>query len=112
MQTVFPLPDLLPRNLDEIKRLRELYKMSELIRRPVPTRRELPHPYVNDDESDEFEDKTINTQVENLSEKDCYHYTGDETHSLSSCHNRHYYYDHTNKPKVVKADNNNNNNNK
>lgn len=64
---VTPLPDLLPRSLDEIQHLRRLRRAAECKRKFVPPRLDLPPPYVNDDECNEFEDATINPTVENLS---------------------------------------------
>ncbi|EPY26815.1 calpain-like cysteine peptidase [Strigomonas culicis] len=64
-----PLPDLLPRNMDDIKRMRKLQKDGDSGKKHVEPRRDLPPPYVNDEECDEFEDKTIDTTVLNLSEK-------------------------------------------
>lgn len=65
-----PLPDLLPRNMKDIQKMRSLQKDGETGKKYVPPRRDLPPPYVNDDECDEFEDKTIDTAVLNLSERD------------------------------------------
>lgn len=65
-----PLPDLLPRNMNDIKRMRNLNKDGDFVKKYVAPRRDLPAPYVNDDEVDEFEDKTIDTTVLNLPEKD------------------------------------------
>uniref|UniRef100_A0A0A9XEE0 Glutamate receptor 1.3 n=1 Tax=Lygus hesperus TaxID=30085 RepID=A0A0A9XEE0_LYGHE len=65
-----PLPDLLPRTAEEIKRMREWQKLSELRQRYVSARRDLPLPYVNDDENDEFEDYTIDTTIDTLPENE------------------------------------------
>lgn len=65
-----PLPDLLPRNMNDIKKMRNIQKDGEFVKKYVAPRRDLPPPYVNDEECDEFEDKTIDTTVLNLSEKD------------------------------------------
>ncbi|RNF26390.1 calpain-like protein [Trypanosoma conorhini] len=62
-----PLPDLLPRSFDEIQRMRRMRKDAESGKKYVPPRHDLPPPYVNDDECDEFEDATISTALENLS---------------------------------------------
>ncbi|ORC84763.1 calpain-like cysteine peptidase [Trypanosoma theileri] len=62
-----PLPDLLPRNFDDIKRMRKLRKDAESGQKYVQPRHDLPAPYVNDEECDEFEDATIDTTVEYLS---------------------------------------------
>ncbi|KAG8343706.1 putative calpain-like cysteine peptidase [Trypanosoma vivax] len=63
-----PLPDILPRSYDEIKRMRKMRRDAESGRKFVAPRCELPPPYVNDFECDEFEDATISTAVENLSQ--------------------------------------------
>ncbi|EPY41899.1 calpain-like cysteine peptidase [Angomonas deanei] len=64
-----PLPDLLPRNMDDIKRMKKMQKDGDKGKKYVPPRRDLPPPYVNDEECDEFEDKTIDTTILNLPEK-------------------------------------------
>lgn len=70
VRTPTPLPDLLPRNMDDIKRMRTNQKDGGPTKKFVEPARDLPPPYVNDDEVDEFEDKTIDTAVLNLSESD------------------------------------------
>ncbi|KAF8293813.1 Calpain-like protein 2 [Trypanosoma cruzi] len=62
-----PLPDLLPRSFDEIESMRKMRKDAESGKKYVPPRHDLPPPYVNDDECDEFEDATIDNSLENLS---------------------------------------------
>ncbi|CAJ1991217.1 calpain-like cysteine peptidase [Leishmania donovani] len=65
-----PLPDLLPRSMKDIQKMRNLQSDGDTAKKYVPPRRDLPPPYVNDDECDEFEDKTIDTTILNMSEKD------------------------------------------
>ncbi|KAG5497516.1 hypothetical protein JKF63_03780 [Porcisia hertigi] len=77
-----PLPDLLPRNMKDIQRLRNLHLDNDTAKKDVAPRRHLPPPYVNDDECDEFEDKTIDTTILNISEKDRAKRTG-QTYLLS-----------------------------
>lgn len=63
-----PLPDLLPRSFEDIEHMRKMRQDAESGRKYVAPRVELSPPYVNDDECDEFEDATINTTVEFLSQ--------------------------------------------
>lgn len=65
-----PLPDLLPRDISDFKRMRTLRMEGDSGKRYVAPRRQLPTPYVNDEEVDEFEDLTIDTTILNVSEKD------------------------------------------
>nr|CCC94618.1 unnamed protein product [Trypanosoma congolense IL3000] len=68
VRVVTPLPDLLPRSHDDIRRMRKMQRDAESGRKYVAPRMDLPPPYVDDDDCDEFEDATIDATIENLSE--------------------------------------------
>ncbi|CCW65413.1 unnamed protein product [Phytomonas sp. EM1] len=65
-----PFPDLLPRNQKDIKQMCSLNESLETAKKYVAPRRDLPPPYINDKECDEFEDQTIDLSILNLPEKD------------------------------------------
>lgn len=69
IRSLSPFPDLLPRHFDDIKTMRQIKSEIDTHVQPVPPRCNLPHPYVNDDECDEFEDNTIDLSILNVSEK-------------------------------------------
>lgn len=65
-----PFPDLLPRSLDEVKSIRKIKKELASRVEALPGRCALPHPYVDDEDCDEFEDNTIDLSILNLSENE------------------------------------------
>eukprot|EP00796_Vickermania_ingenoplastis_P003602 gene3603-2543_t len=69
VRSLSPFPDLLPRDMEDIKAMRQIRSELDNNIEPLPPRCNLPSPYVNDDEVDEFEDNTIDLSTLNVSEK-------------------------------------------
>lgn len=69
VRSLSPFPDVLPRVMEDLKVMRQITSEVEAQNEPLPPRCNLPYPYVNDDECDEFEDNTIDLSILNVSEK-------------------------------------------
>lgn len=71
VRSLSPFPDICPRSVEDIRLLRQMKNAPRAggSAGKILPRCNLPYPYVNDDECDEFEDNTIDMTRLNVSEK-------------------------------------------